>query len=58
MILKNWVQCGNCDKLLGFRLGSEPMGSVYCHGCEPVVMHREEIREAELKYYREAAGRS
>jgi hypothetical protein len=42
--------------LLGFRFG-EPMGSASISAVLRMPgRHREEIREAELKYYREAAG--
>jgi len=53
-IFKNWIACGNCRKFIGFRIGSEPMGSVYCLPCEDFVTHREEQREESLNTYRAA----
>lgn len=55
-IFKNPVQCGNCCKTIAFRLGSEPMGSVYCFSCEDFVTHREEQREKYLDHYRHAGN--
>lgn len=53
MIFKNPIQCGNCRNTMGFRLGSEPMGSVYCFACEDFVTHREEQREKDDEVYRQ-----
>lgn len=55
MIFKNPVCCGNCQTYLGFRLGSEPVGSIYCRACEPFVTHQEEMREADIARYRAMA---
>lgn len=57
MLFKNPIQCGSCRNTIAFRLGSEPMGSVYCFACEDAVTHQEEIREEYDKIYRTAARR-
>lgn len=57
MIFKNPIQCGHCRNTIGFRLGSEPMGSVYCLACEDFVTHREEQRERMDEEYRAALAR-
>jgi hypothetical protein len=58
MIFKNPIQCGHCRNTIAFRLGSEPMGSVYCLACEDAVTHEEEIREENAKFYRAALQHS
>ena len=58
MIFKNPIQCGNCRNTVAFRLGSEPMGSVYCFACEDAVTHQQEMQEENEKAYRAAVSRS
>jgi hypothetical protein len=47
VIFKNPIQCENCRKTIGFRLGGELMGSAYCLAAR---ISRRTVKSSARKY--------
>jgi hypothetical protein len=57
-VIHKWpVQCGHCEKFLGFQLHAAPLPDVFCYGCESAVTHKEEMKAEETERYRAASAR-